>query len=103
MRIAHLDTGRTWRGGQAQVLLLMRELRVRGHEQILLAPPGPLLDRARAEGFECAAAMFATRFSVRRAPCRLTKARVVSSEDERDKASAAAACRRRASNRLRGL
>lgn len=53
MRIAHLDTGRTWRGGQAQVLLLMRELRVRGHEQCLLAPPGPLLERARAEGFEC--------------------------------------------------
>ena len=33
MRIAHLDTGRTWRGGQGQVLLLMRELRARGHEQ----------------------------------------------------------------------
>lgn len=51
MRIAHLDTGRTWRGGQAQVLLLMRELRTRGHEQHLLAPPGPLLTRAAAEGF----------------------------------------------------
>ncbi|MEQ1834375.1 MAG: glycosyltransferase [Candidatus Eisenbacteria bacterium] len=51
MRIAHLDTGRTWRGGQGQALLLMRELRGRGHEQLLLAPDGPLLERARAEGF----------------------------------------------------
>jgi len=51
MRIAHLDTGRTWRGGQGQCLLLMRELRARGHEQWLLAPDGPLLERARAEGF----------------------------------------------------
>ena len=51
MKIAHLDTGRTWRGGQAQALLLMRELGRRGHEQLLLAPEGPLLERARAEGF----------------------------------------------------
>jgi len=51
MRVAHLDTGRTWRGGQAQALLLMRELRTRGHEQRLFAPPGPLLERAAAEGF----------------------------------------------------
>lgn len=52
MRIAHLDTGRDWRGGQGQVLLLMRELARGGHEQRLLAPSGPLLDRARAAGFE---------------------------------------------------
>jgi glycosyltransferase involved in cell wall biosynthesis len=51
VRIAHLDTGRTWRGGQAQALLLMRELRARGHEQWLLAPRGPLLERAGGEGF----------------------------------------------------
>jgi glycosyltransferase involved in cell wall biosynthesis len=51
LRIAHLDTGRTWRGGQAQALLLMRELAARGHEQLLLAPPGPLLERARTENF----------------------------------------------------
>jgi len=51
VRIAHLDTGRTWRGGQAQALLLMRELRTRGHEQLLLAQPGPLLERAAGEGF----------------------------------------------------
>lgn len=52
MRIAHLDSGRTWRGGQAQALLLMREFRARGHDQLLLAPAGPLLERAAAEGFE---------------------------------------------------
>ncbi len=51
MRIAHLDTGRTWRGGQAQALLLMREFARLGHEQWLLAPPGPLLERATSEGF----------------------------------------------------
>jgi len=51
VRIAHLDTGRTWRGGQAQALLLMRELHRRGHEQLLLASPGPLLERAAGEGF----------------------------------------------------
>lgn len=51
MKVAHLDTGRTWRGGQAQVLLLLRELRRSGVEQELLAPAGPLLERAAAEGF----------------------------------------------------
>lgn len=52
MRVAHLDTGRTWRGGQGQVLLLMRELRRRGVEQLLLAPRAPLLEKAAAEGFD---------------------------------------------------
>ena len=52
MKVAHLDTGRTWRGGQSQVLLLMRELQQRGHEQWLLAPPGPLLSMARGERFD---------------------------------------------------
>ena len=46
----HVDTGRTWRGGQGQVLLLMRELARRGHDQHLLAPHGPLLEGARAAG-----------------------------------------------------
>ena len=52
MKVAHLDTGRTWRGGQAQALLLMRELRARGVSQLLLAPPGPLLASALESGFE---------------------------------------------------
>ena len=52
MRIAHLDTGRSWRGGQGQVLLLMRELRAQGVEQRLWAPQGPLLERASAAGLD---------------------------------------------------
>ena len=52
MRVAHLGTGRTWRGGQQQVLLLLEGLKARGIETLLLAPPGPLLERARAGGFE---------------------------------------------------
>lgn len=50
MRIAHLDTGRDWRGGQGQVLLLMKALAAAGHEQLLLAPKGPLFDRASEAG-----------------------------------------------------
>ena len=50
MRIAHVDTGRTWRGGQAQVWGLCRGLAARGHDQIVLAPRGPLTDRLTAGG-----------------------------------------------------
>jgi glycosyltransferase involved in cell wall biosynthesis len=50
VRILHLDTGREWRGGQAQVLLLLQGLKARAHESRLLAPKGPLLDKARAAG-----------------------------------------------------
>jgi glycosyltransferase involved in cell wall biosynthesis len=53
LKVAHLDTGRSWRGGQAQVLLLLRGLAARGHESLLLAPPGPLLERARTAGVAC--------------------------------------------------
>src|SRR5205814_4931083 len=52
LRIAHLDTGRSWRGGQRQALLLMRGLRERGVASLLLAPEGPLLLRAREERFD---------------------------------------------------
>jgi len=55
VRIAHLDTGRTWRGGQAQVLRLLRGLAAGGHECLLLAPRGPLLERAAAVGLQAAA------------------------------------------------
>jgi glycosyltransferase involved in cell wall biosynthesis len=53
MNVAHLDTARSWRGGQAQVLLLLGGLKARGHESLLLAPPGPLLERARSAGIAC--------------------------------------------------
>jgi len=52
VKIAHLDTGRDWRGGQAQVMHLLPGLRARGHESVLLGPPSPLLERAAREGFE---------------------------------------------------
>ena len=44
MRILHLDTGRSMRGGQFQALLLIEGLREHGHDQSLLAR-APLLDR----------------------------------------------------------
>ncbi len=48
----HLDTRPDWRGGQQQILLLMEELRRRGHAAQLLAPGGaPLARRAEAAGF----------------------------------------------------
>jgi L-malate glycosyltransferase len=43
-----VDTGRTWRGGQAQVWGLCRGLVARGHEVLVLSPQGPLADRVRA-------------------------------------------------------
>lgn len=55
MRILHLDAGREMRGGQWQVLCLLRGLRERGHAVKLLARAGsPLLDRALSEGFDAA-------------------------------------------------
>lgn len=52
MRILHADSGREMRGGQHQVLLLMRYLREAGVEQTLLArADAPLLVAARSEGF----------------------------------------------------
>ena len=48
----HLDTRPDWRGGQSQILLLLRGLRARGHEAELVAlAGGPLERRALAEGF----------------------------------------------------
>ena len=44
MRILHLDTGRSMRGGQHQALLLIEGLQQQGHTQTLLAR-APLLDR----------------------------------------------------------
>lgn len=53
MNIVHLDHGREMRGGQFQVLHLLRGLRDRGHVNILLARRGsPLMREAKAEGFD---------------------------------------------------
>ena len=55
LRVLHLDSGASWRGGQRQVLLLTLGLRERGHEPFLIgAPESPLVKRARAEGLAVA-------------------------------------------------
>lgn len=60
LKIVHIDSGKTWRGGQRQVYLLAKGLRERGHEPLVVAPPtSPLLEKARAAGL--AATAVATR------------------------------------------
>lgn len=50
MRILHVDTGRLWRGGQAQVFFLARGLQSLGHENIIICPrQSPLAARCRTE------------------------------------------------------
>lgn len=68
LRILHLDSGATWRGGQRQVLLLALGLRERGHEPFLIGPPGaPLVEKARAAGLAVAAIPMAADWDVRAA------------------------------------
>jgi glycosyltransferase involved in cell wall biosynthesis len=51
MRIVHVNTERTWRGGESQVYNLMRGLRGLGHDVELVGMPGGALPaRCRAEG-----------------------------------------------------
>ena len=57
MRILHIDTGREMRGGQWQVLQLVRGLQQRGVECRLLAR-GPLLEAARAAGLNAQGVSF---------------------------------------------
>ncbi len=53
LRVLHIDSGREWRGGQRQVLLLADGLRRRSHDPVILAPPdSPLLQRARDIGIK---------------------------------------------------
>ncbi len=52
MRILHIDTGAEMRGGQHQVLLLMKTLRKTGCEQqLLVRHAAPLAEFARSAGF----------------------------------------------------
>jgi glycosyltransferase involved in cell wall biosynthesis len=48
----HIDTARTWRGGQNQVLLTVMGLRAAGHRAMLVAHPSGELRRRAAEGLE---------------------------------------------------
>lgn len=52
IRVLHLDSERSWRGGERQVLELMRRQREAGDEPHLAAPAqGALHERASTEGF----------------------------------------------------
>lgn len=47
----HLNTARSWRGGERQTLLLLEGLRREGHAASVVCPPGsPLAQRAQASG-----------------------------------------------------
>jgi glycosyltransferase involved in cell wall biosynthesis len=48
----HIDTARTWRGGQNQVLLTVNGLRSIGHRATLVAHPDGELRRRAAEGLD---------------------------------------------------
>jgi glycosyltransferase involved in cell wall biosynthesis len=48
----HIDTARTWRGGQNQVLLTVNGLRAIGHRAALVAHPDGELRRRAEEGLE---------------------------------------------------
>lgn len=51
IRVVHMNTERTWRGGEQQTLYLMEGLRARGIPQLLVAQRGgACAERARAKG-----------------------------------------------------
>ena len=50
-RTLHINTERTWRGGEKQTLLLVRGLRAEGHDaELVCQPQSPLARRAQEEG-----------------------------------------------------
>ncbi|HEU4724718.1 MAG TPA: glycosyltransferase, partial [Candidatus Eisenbacteria bacterium] len=52
LRVLHVDSERPWRGGERQVMELMRRQRRRGDEPHLAAPgDSAIFAKARAEGF----------------------------------------------------
>lgn len=56
LRVLHVDTGREWRGGQRQLVLLAGGLRAEGIESLVVAQPtSPLLHRLKGEGIASAA------------------------------------------------
>lgn len=56
LKIAHIDTGRDFRGGQDLLLSLARGLKQRGHEQAIFCRDGsPLGERAKAQGLNAIA------------------------------------------------
>ncbi len=49
MKILHVETGRHFLGGPQQVIYLLDALRARGHDNILVCPPGSGIDRIARE------------------------------------------------------
>ena len=49
MKILHVETGRHFLGGPQQVVYLINALRERGHDNILVCPPGSGVDTAARE------------------------------------------------------
>jgi glycosyltransferase involved in cell wall biosynthesis len=54
LTVAHIDTQRTWRGGERQALALMKGLRAQGIRNLLICKPGSEIGaRATSEKFDC--------------------------------------------------
>ena len=54
MKIAHLDTETSWRGGEQQILYLAEALREEGDENLIIARSGSALEsKAKQAGFDC--------------------------------------------------
>lgn len=59
MQILHVDSARTWRGGQNQVLLTAQGMKLRGHDVAIAAFRGGALEtRARAAGIDTCSISF---------------------------------------------
>src|SRR3989442_10567272 len=63
----HIDTARTWRGGQNQVLLTVNGLRALGHRAALVAHPDGELRQRAAEGLELVPIASRSEFDLRAA------------------------------------
>lgn len=66
LRIVHVDSEAGFSGGEVQVFLLLEGLRARGHESLLVCPPGSRCEReAQARGFETRAVRMRNDLDVR--------------------------------------
>ena len=52
MRVLHISSAKTIRGGEHQICLLIRELSILGVESVLLCPSGSLLAQTNIEGLD---------------------------------------------------
>ena len=64
MKILHVDTGRTWRGGQKQVFSLHRGLLERGVDSLLVCSDGGELQRRTADKGPAAQAIYGLVFAL---------------------------------------